>query len=64
MQHYLKKIILLYLEDLVFCIKRAGWVVTKIHSHLTSEQSQFKRNFILENQKSRQELKNNSEKDF
>ena len=25
-----KKCIPLYLEDLVFCIKRAGWVVTKI----------------------------------
>ena len=29
-----KKCIPLYLEDLVFLIKRAGWVVTKIHSHL------------------------------
>ena len=25
----------IYLEGLVFCIKRAGWKVTKIHSHLT-----------------------------
>ena len=23
------------LEDLAFCIKRAGWKVTKIHAHLT-----------------------------
>ena len=52
------------LEDLVFCIKRAGWKVTKIHSHLTFEQSRFKRNFILMNQKSRQLSKNNVEKDF
>ena len=37
----------MYLEDLVFCIKRAGWKVTKIHSHLTLEQSRFKQNFIL-----------------
>ena len=44
----------MYLEDLVFCIKRASWKVTKIHSHLTFEQSKFKRNFILMNQKSRQ----------
>ena len=43
----------MYLEDLVFCIKRAGWKGTKIHSHLTFEQSRFKRNFILMNQKSR-----------
>ena len=45
----------MYLEDLVFFIKRAGWKVTKIHSHLTFEQSRFKRNFILMNQTSREE---------
>ena len=48
----------------MFCIKRVGWKVTKIHSHLTFEQSRFKRNFILMNQKSRQLSKNNVEKDF
>ena len=32
----------MYLEDLAFCIKRAGWKVTKIHAHLTFEQSRFK----------------------
>ena len=37
------------LEDLAFCIKRAGWKVTKIHAHLTFEQSRFKRDFILMN---------------
>ena len=41
-----KKIIPLYLEDLVFCIKRTGWIATKIHSHLTFEQSQFKCQFV------------------
>ena len=61
---FLKNFIPLYLEDLVFCIKRAGWVVTKIHSHITFEQSRFKQNFILMNQKSTQESKNNVEKDF
>ena len=45
----------MYLEDLVFCIKRAGWKVTKIHAHLTFEQKRFKQKFILMNQKSRQE---------
>ena len=31
-----KKLFLpMYLEDLAFCIKRAGWKVTKIHAHLT-----------------------------
>ena len=54
----------MYLEDLVFCIKRAGWKVTKIHSHITFEQKIFKQKFILMNQKSRQQSKNNVEKDF
>ena len=54
----------MYLEDLVFCIKRASWKVTKIHVHLTFEQSRFKRDFILMNQKSRQLSKSDVEKDF
>ena len=54
----------MYREDLVFCIKRVGWKVTKIHSHLTFEQARFKQNFILMNQKSRQESKNSVEKGF
>ena len=59
-----KKIFLpMYLEDLVFCIRRAGWKVTKIHVHLTFEQKRFKQKFILMNQKS-QESKNSAEKDF
>ena len=59
-----KKCIPLYLEDLGFAIKRCGWVVTKIHAHLTFDQSPFKKNFILMNQKLRQESKTNTEKDF
>ena len=47
----------MYLEDLAFCIKRAGWKVTKTYSHLTFEQARFKRKFILMNQKSRQKFK-------
>ena len=54
----------MYLEDLAFCIKRAGWKVTKIYSHLTFEQARFKRKFVLMNQKSRQQSKNDIEKDF
>ena len=54
----------MYLEDLAFCIKRAGWKVTKIHAHLIFEQLRFKQNFILMNQKSRQLTKNSVEKDF
>ena len=65
MQIFSKKNFLpMYLEDLVFCIKRAGWKVTKIHSHLTFEQARFKQNFILMNQKLRQQSKNSVEKDF
>ena len=59
-----KKYIPLYLEDLVFAIKRYGWVVTKIHAHLTFDQAPFKKKIILMNQKSRQESKTNTEKDF
>ena len=54
----------MYLEDLVFGIKRAGWKVIKIHSHITFEQARFKKKFILINQKSRQQSKNNVEKYF
>ena len=57
-----KKFSPMYLEDLAFCIKRAGWKVTKIYSHLTFEQAKFKRKFILMNQKSRQKSKNDIEK--
>ena len=54
----------MFLEDLVFCIKWAGWKVTKINAHLTFEQKRFKQKFILMNQKSWQESKNSVEKDF
>ena len=61
----LKKILLpMYLEELAFVIKRAGWKVTKIHAQLTFEQKQFKQKFILMNQKSSQESENDIEKDF
>ena len=52
-----KNFLAMYLEDLVFCIKRARWKVIKIHSHLTFEQERFKQKFILMNQKSRQHSK-------
>ena len=65
MQPFSKKFFLpMYLEDLAFCIKRAGWKLTKIYSHLTFEQARFKRKFILMNQKSRQQSKNGIEKCF
>ena len=59
-----KKFLPMHLEDLAFCIKRAGWKATNIYSHLTFEQAGFKRKFILMNQKCRQQSKNNIEKDF
>ena len=54
----------MYLEDLLFCIKRVGWKVIKTHSHLTFEQKRFKQKFIVMNQKSRQQSKNNVKKGF
>ena len=54
----------MYLEDLSFVIKRAGWKVTKIHLHLTFEKARFKKTFILMNKKFRQKSKNDTEKDF
>ena len=59
-----KNFLPMHLEELAFVIKRAGWKVTKIHAHLTFEQKRFKQKFILMNQKSRQESKNDIEKDF
>ena len=59
-----KKFIPLYLEDLRFFIKRAGWRVTKLYSHFTFEQAAFTKEFVLMNQTSRQNAKNNIEKDF
>ena len=49
-----KTCIPLYIEDLRFLIKRAGWKVTKLYSHFTFEQDTFKKDFVLMNQKSRQ----------
>ena len=54
----------LYLEHLSFLINRAGWYVTKLYSHYSFEQERFKRNFILMNQRSRQNAKIPIEKDF
>ena len=58
-----KKLIPLYLEDLRFLIKSAGWRVNKLYSHFIFEQDCFKREFVLMNQKSIQNAKNNIEKD-
>ena len=59
-----KKFQPMYLEQLCFAINRAGWFVTKIYSHYTFEQECFKKEFILMNQRSKQNAKNNFKKDF
>ena len=59
-----KTCIPLYLEDLRFLIKRAGWKVTKLYCHFTFEQDTIKKEFVLMNQKSRQNAKNDIEKSF
>ena len=48
-----KKSIPLYLDDLRFLIKRAGWRVTKLYSHFEFEQDSFKKEFVLMNQTER-----------
>ena len=59
-----KTCIPLYIEDLRFLIKRAGWKVTKLYSHFTFEQDTIKKEFVLMNQKARQHAKNDIEKNF
>ena len=59
-----KKCIPLYLEDLRFLIKRAGWVVTKLYAHFTFEQDTIKKGFVLMNQFARQNATNDIEKNF
>ena len=54
----------MYLKELAFVIKRAGWKVTKTHAHLTFEQKKFEQKFVLTNQKSRQDSKRDIEKYF
>ena len=54
----------MYLEQIFFSVVRAGWKITKIYLHYTFEHERFKKDFILINQKSRQNAKNSVEKDF
>ena len=59
-----KKFIPLYPEDLHFLIKRARWLVTHIYEHFTFEQSKFKKDFVVMNQKLRQKATSFVERDF
>ena len=57
-----KRFIPLYLEHLSILIRKTGWRVTKIYSHYTFQQERFNRDYLIMNQKSRQNAKNNVEK--
>ena len=59
-----KRCIPLYLEEIKFPILRCGWKVTKLYKHYYFDQERFKRDFILMNQKSRQQAANKIESDF
>ena len=55
---------LMHCKQMFFPVVRAGWKVTKIYLHYTYEQERYKRDFILMNQKWRQNAKCSVEKDF
>ena len=61
---FAKTFIPLYLEPLRFLIKRCCWRVTKINIHYMFEKGRFKRDFLLINLKSRQNVKNVIKKDL
>ena len=42
----------------------AGWLVTSIYEHFTFEQSTFKKDFVIMNQKARQQATSPLERDF
>ena len=59
-----KKCIPLYLEEIKFAVLRCGWKVTKLYQHFYFDQERCKKNFILMNQKARQEAPDKVESDF
>ena len=59
-----KKCIPLYLEEKKFTVLRCGWKVTKLYQHFYFDQERCKKNFILMNQKARQEAPDKVESDF
>ena len=50
-----KKHFPMFIDHIHFLTKRAGWTLTKVHHYYTFEQEPFKKDYILGNQKSRQE---------
>ena len=61
---FAKKFIPLYLEEIKFAVLRCGWKVTKLYKHYYFDQERCKQNFILMNQKARQEAPDKIESDF
>ena len=59
-----KKYFPLYAEHLHFLIKSVGWLVTHIYKHFTFEQSKFKKDFVVMNQKAGQKATCSVERDF
>ena len=59
-----KRYIPLYLEEIKFAVLRCGWKVTKLYQHFYFDQERCKKNFILMNQKARQEATDQVESDF
>ena len=59
-----KRFIPLFAEDLFFLVTCAGWLVTHIYEHYTFEQSKFKKDFVVMNQKFRQKAISSIERDF
>ena len=54
----------LYAEHLHFLLSRCGWRVSNVRAHYTFEQSEFKKEFVITNQVSRQNARADVEKDF
>ena len=50
-----KKYIRLYAEHIHFLLKRAEWLVTDIYEPCIFEQSKFKKDFVIMNQKAGQQ---------
>ena len=50
-----KKRFPMFLDHIHFLTNRAGWKVTRFHAHYTFEQEPFKKEYILGNQRARQE---------
>ena len=53
---YPKKQFPMYIDHIHFLTKKAWWKVTKVHNYYTFEQEPFKKEYILGNQRARQEV--------